>query len=447
MCRRDWWIAALLSSCLAGSGCSSTKANEKAKQPPPEVYVKSPTFQVVTDYEEFIGHTEAVNTVQVMARVTGYLDKVNFQDGDEVEKGALLFQVDDRPYKAEHERMLATLEQGKARLARLTNDHNRANLLLARNAIGKEEFDLINGNFEEGKATVGVYTASLDRARLDLDFTQVIAPISGRLSRRMVDPGNLVKADTTILTSIVSLDPMYVYFDIDERTILKLRRLIAEGKIKSRTEAVLPVLVGLSDEPEANHPGTINFTDNKVVSSTGTLQVRGVIPNPKPRMLSPGLFVRIRLPVGLSHRSIMIDEQAIMPEQSTKYVYVVKSTLDTDKDPKTKKPIIDPATGKPKQTLRELAFKQTIKVGTLAQGQRVVNEGLAEGDRIIISGLQRVKVGEEVRPVLAKVDGDVPAKGASGTVEPTPPPASNQLPAPANAEASASKHPVSEPAK
>ncbi len=424
MCRRDWWIAALACSAVCASGCSNTKANEKSKPAPPEVYVATPTLQEVTDYEEFIGHTEAVNTVQVMARVTGYLDKVNFQDGDEVEAGKLLFQIDDRPYKAEYDRMAATLEQGKARLVRLTKDHDRAVRLIAQNAIGREEYDRINGDFEEGKAAIGVYTAALERAKLDLDFTQVTAPISGRLSRRMVDPGNLVKADETILTSIVSLDPMYVYFDIDERTILKLRRLLAEGKIKSRQEAVIPVLVGLSDEPESNHPGTINFTDNKVISSTGTLQVRGVMPNPKPRMLSPGLFVRIRLPIGTPHKSILIDEQAISSEQSSKFVYVIRNKAVEEKDPKTNKPVIDPATGKPKVTMQDLAFAQTIKVGSLSNGQRVVTEGIAEGDRIVISGLQRVKSGAPVRPVLAKRESTREPAAAPLKIEPVVFPAS-----------------------
>jgi multidrug efflux system membrane fusion protein len=425
MCRRHWWILALASSSLAASGCSNTKANEKAKVPPPEVYVTTPTLQDVTDYREFIGHTEAVNTVQVMARVTGYLDKVNFQDGDEVEAGKLLFQIDDRPYKAEYDRMAATLEQGKARLVRLTKDHDRAVRLLAQNAIGREEYDRINGDFEEGKAAIGVYTASLDRAKLDLDFTQVTAPISGRLSRRMVDPGNLVKADATILTSIVSLDPMYVYFDIDERTLLELRRMIAEGKIKSRADgAVIPVLIGLSDEPEANHPGTLNFTDNKVVTGTGTLQARGVIANPKPRMLSPGLYIKVRLPVGNAHKSIMIDEQAISSEQSNKFVYVVRNTFVPEKDPKTQKEIKDPATGKVKGTMIDLAFAQTIKTGSQVKGLRVVTEGIAEGDRIVTSGLQRVKSGSPVRPVPVKKESSSPDKVASGTPEPVASPTS-----------------------
>ncbi len=168
--RRDLWIAAAL-SCLTAAGCTKTKANQAPPAVPKVIWIK-PTSAEVTEYEEFIGHTDAVYSVEVRARVTGYLDKVNFNDGDEVEKGALLFQIDDRPYKAEFDRTAATLEQGKARLTRLTLDHYRAESLMSRSAIGKEEYDRINGDYEEGKATVGVYTAALDRAKLDLEFTQ-----------------------------------------------------------------------------------------------------------------------------------------------------------------------------------------------------------------------------------------------------------------------------------
>ena len=386
MRRRDLWIAALLSS-VTIAGCARTKADQK-EPAYPEVLVTSPTTDEITEYEEFIGHTDAVFTVEIRARVSGYLDKVNFNDGDEIEKGgALLFQIDERPYKAEFDRTMATLEQGKARLTRLAADHNRAVHLRERNAIGQEEFDLITGNFKEGQAAIGVYTAALDRAKLDLDFTKVIAPIGGRLSRRMVDPGNLVQADVTPLTTIVSLDPMYVYFDIDERTMLKLRRLIAEGKIKSRLEAEVPVLVGLSDEKDFPHRGIVNFSDNKVDSSTGTLRIRGSIANPKPRLLSPGLFARIRLPVGTSKKSLLINEQAIASEQNSKYVYVVRKSKVKVKDKQTKKE---------KEVELDVAFAQPIKVGILNNGLRVVDKGLEEGDKVIISGLQRVKTGDPV---------------------------------------------------
>ncbi len=218
----------------------------------------------------------------------------------------------------------------------------------------------------------------------------------------MVDPGNLVKADETALTTIVSLDPMYVYFDIDERTLLKFRRLLAAGKIKSRQEAEVPVLVSVADEKDADgnylflHRGKINFSDNKVDSGTGTLRVRGVVDNPKPRLLSPGLFVRIRLPVGEPQKQILIKEQAIASEQSNRSVFVVKKAMVAEKDPKTGKPKIDPKTNKPMEVLREVAFAQPIKVGSLNNGMRVVLDGLKGDEQIIISGMQRFKPGDVV---------------------------------------------------
>ena len=200
MRRREIWSAALLGS-LAAAGCAKTQAKTDAagKADTPVVLVSRPVVQEVVDYEEFIGHTDAIFSVEVRARVSGYLDKVNFNDGDEVEKGAMLFEIDARPYKAELDRAEATLRQGEARLTRLAADHRRADVLFKRGAIGQEEFDRINGDFAEGQATIGVAMAALDLAKLNLDFTRVTAPISGRLSRRMVDPGNLVKADDTPL--------------------------------------------------------------------------------------------------------------------------------------------------------------------------------------------------------------------------------------------------------
>ena len=233
MRRRELLIAVLL-GCSAAAGCQKTQA--KLDKPEPDIVLTSlPKLQNVTDYEEFIGRTDAMFSVEVRARVTGYLDKVNFNDGDEVEKGTLLFEIDDRPYKATFDQTVATIKQGEARLIRTAADHRRADALLKRNAIGLEEYDRIQGDYAEAKANIGVAQAALDMAQLNLDFTKVTAPISGRLSRRMVDPGNLVKADDTALTSIVALDPMYVYFDIDERTILKIRRMIGEGKMRSRS--------------------------------------------------------------------------------------------------------------------------------------------------------------------------------------------------------------------
>ena len=370
--RVGWGFGAVLAGCVGViSGCDRPAVKPPAPKPP-EVLVSLPTTEEVTDYVEFIGHVDAVQSVEVTARVTGYLKKVNFVDGDEVKEGDLLFEIDDRPYRAENDRSRSTLEQGKAHQARLARDHSRAEVLLSRNAIGREEYDRIQGDYAEAIAAVGVAQADVDKTQLNLEFTKVTAPISGRLSRRMVDPGNLVKADTTVLTSIVSMEPMYVYFDVDERTMLQFRRLISEGKIKSRQEEERAVRIGLADEPDFPHIGKINFSDNKVDQSTGTLRVRGVIDNPKPRIFSPGMFVRVQLPVGNAHKSIMISEQALGADQGKNYVYKVN-----DKN--------------------EVVY-QLVEVGSFNHGMRVIDKGLAMGDRVVVSGLQRVRPGIKVTP-------------------------------------------------
>jgi multidrug efflux system membrane fusion protein len=439
---RDVWIVALL-SCGIGAGCARTQA--KPPEPnPDEVLVTLPITDEVTDYEEFIGRTDAMFSVEVRARVNGYLDRVNFNDGDEVEKGALLFEIDARPYKATYDQTVATLEQGNARLIRTTADHRRADALLARNAIGREEYDRIQGDFAESKASIGAAKALLDMAQLNLDWTKVTAPIGGRLSRRMVDPGNLIKADETLLTTIVSLDPMYVNFDIDERTILKLRRLIAEGRLKSRQEGEVPILVGLADEAEFPHRGTINFSDNRIESTTGTLRVRGVIANPKPRLLSPGLFAKIRLPIGSAHKSIMVPETAIGTDQGRKFVYVIS------KAKKAKFKIKNEVTGKLEEverdtgvaTKREIEVGSSVRVGTDSAIKvfRVVTSGMKLDDTIIVSGLQRVR---DKKPVLftsaAEFDKASGAKAiADGPAAPAAPPspiaANGPTPAPVRAE-------------
>ena len=358
------------------TGCNQEKPQLAATRPQ-VVLVSRPVTREVTDFEDFTGRSDAVFSVEVRARVTGYLDKVLFEDGSEVKEGDLLFQIDPRPYEAALAAAEATVIQSEAHQNRLKADHRRASNLFTRGAISREEVDRIVGDYAEASAAVGIAKAQRDLAKLNLEFTKVTAPIGGRTSRRLVDPGNLVQADQTALTTIVSLDPIYVYFDIDERTLLRLRRLIREGRIKPRTEAEVPVLVGLSDEEGYPHRGFINFSDNRVDPSTGTLRVRGVMPNPKPaqgsfRFLSPGLFMRVRLPIGTPHQSILIDEQALGTDQGKKFLYVVN-----DKN--------------------EIVYRP-VKIGSLNEGKRVIEEGLAPGERVIVSGLQRVRPGVKVEP-------------------------------------------------
>jgi RND family efflux transporter MFP subunit len=314
-----------------------------------------------------------VKTIEIRARVTGYLDKVNFADGVEVKEGDILFEIDPRSYAAEVHRAEGNVAQNEAHMSRLDRDYRRAAGVAAKEVLSRQELDKVEGDYTEARGMLGVARAQLEMAKLNLDFTQVKAPISGRISRRMVDPGNLVRADDTMLTTIVSLDPMYAYFDIDERTVLKLRRLTAEGKRKSRSDgAVLSVFVGLSDEEDYPHQGEINFTENRIDPSTGTLRVRGVIPNPKPRLLSPGMFIRIRLPVGDSHEALLVPEKAVGTDQGNKYLYVV------DKEDKVN--------------------YRPVKTGSLNEGMRVITDGLAQGERIIVIGGQRVRQGTLVEP-------------------------------------------------
>lgn len=383
----------LLALAAAAAGCNDQKT-AAPKPPPPVVTVTQPVEKEIVEHEDFTGRTDAVLTVDVRARVTGYLEKVHFKDGDEVNEGDVLFQIDPRQYTAELARNEATVAQAEAHHTRLEADYQRAVKLYARGGIGREEYDKITGDRNEADAAVGIAKAARDLAKLNVEWTKVVAPISGRLSRRLVDPGNLVKADDTIMTNIVSQDVMYVYFDIDERTLLRLRRLIREGKIKSRQEADVPIFVELADESGYPHRGLINFSDNKIDPSTGTLRVRGSIENPKPRVLSPGLFVRVQLPIGTAHKALMIPEQALGTDQGRKFLYVVND----------KKRIV----------------YRAVKVGPLEHGLRVVLDGLKPGENVVMTGLQRVKPDLEVNPKPfdgPKPDG-TPAPVAKGTTSP-----------------------------
>ena len=390
------------------AGCSQEPMKPVAT-PPPVVTVSHATTKVVSDYEEFTGTTAAVFTVEVRARVTGYLDKIYFEDGTEVAEGDKLFQIDPRPYKAEEERTQAALVQAEAHARRLEADYRRIDSLFRSKAASREEYDKVIGDRAEAEAAVGISRAELDRAKLNMEFTEVKAPISGRISRRQVDPGNLVRADETPLTTIVSLDPMYVYFDVDERTLLRLRRLIREKKIKPREEAEIKIYAGLADEDDFPHVGTINFSENRVDSSTGTLRIRAVISNPKPRVLSPGLFMRVRLPVGDPHKAILVPEQALSPDQGKKVVYVVNS-----KD--------------------QVIYRQ-VEIGPLYDGMRAITKGISENDRVVVSGLQRIRPGITVKPQIPG-DADETKSAASKSAPPTGkesnPAEKKEIPAPAS---------------
>jgi RND family efflux transporter MFP subunit len=286
-------------SCLAlvlGSGATGLAAD-----PPPEVPVRQPLVREVTDYQDFTGRTEAVSQVELRARVSGFLDRVLFKDGADVKKGELLCEIDPRPYMAELQKAETRRAVEEAKLKRAEAEFKRAKALLPRQGISREDFDKIADDRAVAEAEVHAAMAECEAAKLNVAFTKVTAPISGRISRRLIDPGNVVRADETPLATIVSLDPMYVYFDVDERTALRMWRAAREGKAKAATE--LPVAMGLADEKGFPHRGKVDFADNRVDPKTGTLRMRAVLPNAD-GLLVPGLFVRVRLTTSEPHKAL-----------------------------------------------------------------------------------------------------------------------------------------------
>ncbi len=315
----------LLGLCLVLAGCVRVPSAAPEAAPTP-VTVSRPVERDVTDYADFTGRTAAVDSVEVRVRVWGYLDRVNFKEGALVKKGDVLFEIDPRLYRADLERGRGTVAQYEARVRRLERDYQRAKNLLARGAVGQEEYDRYEGDYQEAVANLDVARANRDLAALNLGYTKVVAPVGGRVSRYVVTVGNLIQSGDqnggTLLTTLVSVDPMYVYFDMDERTVLRVRQLIREGKASSAREAEWPVSLGLAIEEGFPHRGTINFEDNQVNPKTGTLRVRGVFPN-KDEALSPGFFARVRVPIGRAHRALLVTDRAIDTDQGQKVLYVV----------------------------------------------------------------------------------------------------------------------------
>jgi RND family efflux transporter MFP subunit len=385
--RRGWSL--LLLAPFVPAGCERSQAKPGGPPPPepPEVQVSLPVTREVTDYEDFPGRTEAVFDITVRARVTGYLDKAHFREGADVEKDTVLFEIDPRPYQAELARAEGAVVQAEGHLKRLEADFLRAAGLFSRGAVGREEYDRIAGDRTEAAGALAVARAARDSAALNVGFTKVRAPVAGRVGRRFLDPGNLVKADDTALATVVSLDPIYASFDLDERTTLRLQRLAREGRVQlSPGAGAAPVLLGLADEEGYPRRGTINFADNRVDPDTGTWRLRGLFVNPD-RLLAPGLFVRVRLPVGAPYRALLVAEQALSTDQGQKSVFVVGDG--------------------------GLVASRRVKVGRLHEGLRVITGGLEPGEKVVVSGLQQVRHGVQVRPELV----DMPAPPGAAPAE------------------------------
>jgi RND family efflux transporter MFP subunit len=356
-------------------GCARAPLEAPVSAPP--VTISYPIERDVTDYADFTGRTAAVDSVELRARVWGYLDKVNFKEGAIVQKGDVLFEIDPLVYHAVLSQAEGQLAATEALLKRLDADLGRAQRLVVTNAISRQDLDKVTGDRGEAVASRDAQQAAVDRAKLDLSYTKVVAPISGRVSRYVVTVGNLVQSGDqgggTLLTTIVSVDPMYVYFDVDEYTALRVRQLVREGKADSPRDGGFPVSLGLANEKGYPHQGTINFVENQVNPKTGTIRLRGVFPN-KDQVLLPGLFARVRTPIGRPHKALLVSERALDSDQGQKVLYVVN-----DKSEVTSRP---------------------VQIGAMHNGLREITDGLKPGEMVIVDGAQNVRPGVTVEPKL-----------------------------------------------
>ena len=374
------------------NGCSST-APTISKPPELVVTVAHPVQKSVVSYDEFTGRTEAVGLVEVRARVSGYLNKVAFEEGSEVKKGDLLFEIDPRPFQADLDRIQARLTSDEAKLRELTAEYTRNKVLHDRRAISLEELQQREAARDVAAANINATKAEISKAKLDLEFSRVTAPIAGRVSRAEIKEGNLISPQTgnsPILTSIVPQSPIYVYFDVDERRLIRHLKMISDKNLTPERikEAKMTVDLGLSDSTDYPFHGSIDFADNQVDASTGTMKVRGVFENPK-RLLTPGLFARVRIPETTPHQAVLIPDMAILTDQNLKYVWTVNA-------------------GK--------VARRNIKLGNVIQGVREVAEGLNPEEQVIVIGIQKVREGATVTPKLLTFDD-------FGQVKPDPQPA------------------------
>ena len=354
--------AMLLSVLLVG--CDNSVA-QNAAPPAPAVSAADVVVKSISQWDSFNGRIEAVESVQLRPRVSGYIDKVNYTDGQEVKKGEVLFTIDDRTYRAALEQAQANLARAKTQASLAQSEANRTDKLVNTNVVSREEWEQRRSAATQAQADIRAAQAAVDAAQLNLDFTKVTAPIDGRASRALITSGNLVTAGDTasVLTTLVSQKTVYVYFDVDESTYLHYQNLARSGQGASSNHTALPVEIGLTGEEGYPHQGKVDFLDNQLTPSTGTIRMRALLDNAQ-RQFTPGLFARVRLPGSAEFKATLIDDKAVLTDQDRKYVYIV------DKEGK--------------------AQRRDITPGRLADGLRIVRQGLNPGDKVIVEGLQKV---------------------------------------------------------
>ena len=354
------------------AGCDN-KAAVTAAPPPPAVTVSKPVHKTITEWDEYTGRFVAIATVEVRARVSGFIDSIHFHDGQIVKQGDLLFVIDQRPYQITVEQAKADLERARAKYDVATADVDRATPLVRNQTLTEREFDTRKATQRDAAGQVGGAEAALKQAALNLEWSEVRAPVAGRISDRRVDAGNLItggSTGSTLLTSIVSIDPIYFVFDGSEADFLRYLRLAQAGVRQSSRDAANPVAVRLADETDFKHQRKMDFVDNAVNAKTGTIRGRAILDN-KDGLLTPGFFGRMRL-YGGQRDTLLVPDSAIASDQASKIVF----TVAADDTVGTKK----------------------VELGPIVDGLRVIRSGLAETDRVVIEGLPRARPGQKVKP-------------------------------------------------
>ena len=368
---KQWLIPLIL---FLVASCGDNAQQGAFRPPPPEVTIAKPLATEVTDWDEYTGRFSAVESVEVRSRVSGYLQEVNFTEGTFVKKDDLLFVVDPRPYKAVLEEKRADLERTQAQLQLAQNELNRAKRLIESKTISEEQLDAKVQARTAAQAEVEAARAQLNFAELDLEFTHIKAPVGGRIGRALVTEGNLVSGgseNSTLLTTIVSMDPIHFYFTGDEQAYIHYLRLDREGGRQSSHYAKNPVKLKIADEQEFKHTGYMDFVDNRIDKSTGTMLGRAVFDNPD-NLFVPGMFGKIQLLGEGPYPALLIPDEAIATDQSRKIVFVVDE--------------------------KNIAQARRIEIAQIVKGLRVVRKGLTADDHVIINGIQRVRPGIEVAP-------------------------------------------------
>jgi multidrug efflux system membrane fusion protein len=372
-------LTALLAACGGGGG----PPEGGMQMPPTPVNVAEVVDRPVTEWDEFNGRFVAVERVDIRPRIQGYITRIAFTEGAEVAKGDLLLEIDDREYRAALNRAEAEVKRAQTRVVRAERDIERGRKLVAAKAMSTEEWDQREAELAQAKADVAAMQAAAAQARLNVDFTRVTAPISGRVGAAMITTGNLVDP-SALLTTMVSLDPIQVYFEGDERTFLRTR---GEGNAIGR-----PVRIGLADEQGYPHEGVLDFLDNQLDPATGTIRARARLANPE-RRFTPGLFARVQLTGGAERQALLIHDQAVLTDQDRKYVYVVGEG--------------------------NTALRKDVVLGSSVDGLRIVESGLAAGDRVVVNGMKKIFFpGAPLQPVTVPMEApntvveQAPAQGA-----------------------------------